>query len=363
MDKAVYQELLSKADKTRVFLSMPYIKGVSPLCLDQAQADAVIDAKTGIERRSGVFRLNEAGLSCLDHGGLYGDAVFEGIRIDKRRVWLLKEHIQRLIESAKLLDIVVPYSREELVEIILQLSKEAMGYAEQNAYLRPIVTRGLGDLGINPKKCLAPTVYIICSTISLYPAETYADGIDLAIARHIRRNHQRNLDPRAKTNNYLNNILALIETQKTGCLETLMLTDEGYVAEATADNIFLIDAKAAVPCLRYPAAHYALVGLTRNTVIDCARELGFDCVEDPCILPSDLTGEHKEVFMTGTAAGIMPIRSIDGLACAGERPHTKRLMEMLALRMTKENAALSIDADADAKKQYIESPFEINLKV
>ncbi len=351
-------DLSAQAQKARVFLSMPYIPGITPACMEADGIHRFMDESSGIERRDGYFRVRDAALSPFDHGNLYGDGVFEGIRIDNRRVLMLREHIDRWFKSASRLGLRFPYSREEIAQIIVRLCRETFVGDEKSGYLRPVLTRGIGNLGVNPAKCIAPTVYIICSSILLYPRERYETGIDVAIARKIRRNDVRHLDPNIKTNNYLNNVLALIETRPTGALETIMLTDDGYVAEATADNIFIAESVNGHNRLTVPDARYALVGMTRNLVIDTARHLGFEIVESGTLLPTDFIGTSREVFITGTACGLMPVCHIDGLSAAqpGHRPLLDKIRAALADRSIDDDVSFCIDNDEHALAEYMAGP-------
>lgn len=339
----IAESLRASLEKTRVFMSMPYLEGITPRCMSDSRVRHLV-SDTGIERRDGIFRLDEASLSPFDHGNLYGDAVFEGIRIDSRRVLLLREHIDRWLKSAERIGLESPYGREELCRIILELCRESLGKDGTRGYLRPVMTRGIGNLGVNPWKCIAPTVYIACSSIALYPDECYEEGIDIAIARRIRRNDARHLDPNIKTNNYLNNVLALLETRETGAKETLMLTNDGYVAEATADNIFVAEEVGGRRILRCPASRYALVGLTRATILASARGIGFEVVEDDAMLPTDFIGAEREVFITGTACGLLPVRSVDGHKTATERP----LLALLRAEMLRRHASVGYAIDVEA---------------
>ncbi len=350
--KLVAAELQRTAAKTRVFLSMPYIQGLTPQCMERPDLHAFTDSQ-GFERRDGIFKLHEAGLSPLDHGNLYGDAVFEGIRIDKRRILMLKEHVDRWIHSAQRLEIPFPYSRAQLCDILVQLTKAALDAKGTSGYLRPVLTRGMGNLGVNPAKCIAPSLYIVASSITLYPPERYQQGIDVTIARHIRRNDARFLDPNIKTNNYLNNVFALLETRHSGALETLMLTHDGYVAEATADNLFVAEHIEDKNILKVPAPQYALVGLTRQLVLNAAQKLGFHIIEDAHMLPTDLIGPTREVFITGTACGLMPVLSIDGLPTAppDKRPLIQQLSQtMTSLALLEQNA---FDIDSGNLEHYL----------
>ncbi len=356
----VAEALRANLNRTRIFLSMPYIEGITPSCMRAAGVRKWTDGD-GLERRDGYFDAADAGLSPFDHGNLYGDAVFEGIRIDDRRVLLLREHIDRWINSANRLGIAFPYDRTQLCEIIAELSRQALGKDGRSGYLRPVLTRGIGNLGVNPQKCIGPTVYAICSAIALYPQSSYERGIDVAIARDIRRNDACHLDPNIKTNNYLNNVFALLETKHAGAYETLMLTRDGYVAEATADNIFVAQERNGHRELRCPASRYALEGLTRALIMKSAQELGFDVAEDGKMLPTDFVGANREVFITGTACGLMPVRSIDGLETAGEghRPLLDMLRSKMAELSVEPSYSFGIDSDSAALKRYMSEPTKL----
>ena len=361
---AVIEEIRAMAAHTRVFLSMPYIQGVSPMCLDHAPDHSVAsELSEGITRRAGYFSLSEAGLSPIDHGGLYGDGVFEGIRVMHSRVILLKEHIERWFRSADRLGLHFPYTREELAQIILEVSRQALGDTTE-AYLRPVLTRGMGYLGVSPFRCIAPTLYIIAASVLLYPRQQYEEGIDIAIARHIRRNDVTHLDPNIKTCNYLNNILAHLETRERGVVETLMLTNEGFLAEATTDNLFIVQEEKGIPTLIYPKAAYALVGLTRNLVISVAQNLGFATRESSTLLPHDLIGPSREVFITGTACGIMPIQSVDGMptASGNARPYSSRLRQAVQDAMLHTHGmGISVHSSEKELHTYMTSDFAVSV--
>ena len=352
----IIENLQGMARHTRVFASMPYVENITPVCMEKPEVRSFFDASIHGWRRDGIFALNEIGLSPLDHGNLYGDAVFEGIRVENRRIILLKEHIFRWFESAQRIGLKFPYTESEIAEILVKLCKETLENGGTDAYIRPVLTRGIGNLGVNPAKCLAPTLYIICSSISLYPADCYKKGIDMSIARKIRRNDPSHLDPNIKSNNYLNNVLALLETYETGAHETIMLTNDGYIAEATADNLFVaerIDDHLRLTC---PAPEYALVGTTRNLVIQAAREIGMEVIESPTLLPTDLIGPNREVFITGTACGLMPVRSIDGLPTASNHDILNRLREPIQALKKRHAYGLSIDANSEEIQSYMQIP-------
>src|SRR6267154_2299119 len=215
----------------------------------------------------------EATISVFDHGLLYGDGIFEGIRAYNGRVFKLKEHIDRLFCSAKAILLNVPLTSAQLVEAVLQTCRRNK---VRDAYIRLVVTRGVGGLGLNPNKCHSPSVIIIADRIQLYPPEYYERGLDLITVPTVRNLHSA-LNPAIKSLNYLNNILAKIEANNGGCEEAIMLNAEGFVSECTGDNIFIVKAgQMFTP----PLSAGALYGITRSVVIDLARESGI-AVSEP----------------------------------------------------------------------------------
>ncbi len=263
---------------------------------------------------------DKAVVSVFDHGLLYGDGVFEGIRSYDSLVFKLKEHIDRLYRSADAIELKIPMSKSQMSEAVIKTLK-ANGL--KNAYIRLVVTRGAGDLGLDPRKCKTPTVFIITDKISLYPKEFYQDGLAIVTAK-TKRNLATALDPRIKSLNYLNNILAKIDAIKAGTEEAIMLTYNDYVAECTGDNIFMISGGRLVTP---PSDIGALEGITRDAVIGLAEKLGIG-FEEKMIKIEDLY-TADEVFLTGTAAEIIPVTMIDKRPINGGKPGevTKRLMD------------------------------------
>ncbi len=263
---------------------------------------------------------SEASISIFDHGFLYGDGCFEGIRAYNGRVFRLEEHMDRLYDSAKALNLDVPYTQEALTSLVL----EACRVNElQDAYIRPIITRGEGDLGLDPRKCADPTVLIIAREFpTLYGEELYETGLKLATVSW-RRNSPETLPPNIKSMNYLNNILGKIEANQKGVDEGLFLDLNGFVSEATADNIFLINDGVVVT----PPAHNSLVGITRRTAMELAEDQGFPMEEKPVTMFD--VYQADEIFITGTAAEIAPIVEVDGREVGDGTPGriTKRLMQ------------------------------------
>ncbi|MDX9722499.1 MAG: aminotransferase class IV [Myxococcota bacterium] len=366
VDTNVLKELEKLAQRSKVFVSMPYVRGLTPTVMEQEGRFVRVQTDEGIERRHGVFNLNEAALSVMDHGTLYGDGAFEGILISNSRLFVFREHIKRWWRSAETMKIRMPYSPAELAYEIVKLVRESGFGAHESAYLRPVVTRGFGNLGINPAKCVAPTIFVISSTITLYPPERYETGIELTVARTTRRPGRRFLDPNVKSCNYLNNIYALLETAGR-TLETLMLTADGFVAEATADNLFLVrknegwETDPSRVTLETPVRDYCLVGITRNLVMQQARAEGYQVLERADMLPSDLLTENREVFMTGTGCGMMPIIALDGCPIGDGTPGpvTKKLLTRIRDRMRDKDYGLSIDATEAETQAYLEAPLVV----
>jgi branched-chain amino acid aminotransferase len=254
---------------------------------------------------------NKATVSVFDHGLLYGDGVFEGIRSYNGRVFMLAEHVARLYKSAKAIALEIPMTQDEMAAAVVKTCK-----ANQclNGYIRLVVTRGVGTLGLNPFTCKQPQVIIIAAAIQLYPAELYEKGLRLVTVGTIR-NHTESVNPMIKSLNYLNNILAKIEAINSGTVEAVMLNHAGYVAEATGDNIFAVSGRKL---MTPPSSAGALLGITRNVVMDIARQQGLE-VSEPMMTRYDLY-TADEVFLTGTAAEIIGVGEIDRRAIGDGKP-------------------------------------------
>lgn len=261
----------------------------------------------------------EAKVSVFDHGLLYGDGVFEGIRIYHGRVFKLKEHLERLYNGAHCLALEIPLSQEEMTHAVLETCRANQ---LRDGYIRLVVTRGVGDLGLDPRKCPVASVFIIATSISLYPEEFYQKGLPL-ITCATRRNAPDALNGAIKSLNYLNNIMAKLETVRAGVPEGIMLTTDGYVAECTGDNIFLVYGNRL---LTPPDYIGNLPGITRNTVMELAAEEGMVVSEELFRLNSVYCAE--EVFVTGTAAEIVPVVDVDGrrIGAGKPGPTTQRLL-------------------------------------
>jgi branched-chain amino acid aminotransferase len=262
-----------------------------------------IDGKYSSER--------DAKISVFDHGLLYGDGIFEGIRAYNGRVFKLKEHIDRLFYSAKAILLDVPLSHSALMKATVETCR---ANKIRDGYIRLIVTRGKGTLGLNPRSCKKPSVIIIADKIQVYPPELYARGMDIVTVPTVRNLHSA-VNPAIKSLNYLNNILAKIEANNAGVEEAVMLNVEGFVAECTADNLFIVKNGAL---FTPPLSAGALYGITRQTVLELAEASGVK-VSEPNLTRYDLFNAD-ECFLTGTGAELIPVVKIDGRVIGSGKP-------------------------------------------
>ncbi len=264
---------------------------------------------------------DDAKVSVFDHGLLYGDGVFEGIRVYNSKIFELDAHMDRLYESAKVLRLAIPMDKATLIDAT---EKTVAANDIVNGYIRLVVTRGTGTLGLNPFVCKKGMVIIIADNIQLYPEELYEKGMKI-ISASTMRNHPMALPPQVKSLNYLNNILAKIEALDSDVMEAIMYNHQGYVAEATGDNVFVI--KNGV-IYTPPVSSGSLVGITRNVVIDLAKKEGIEVVEKN-LTRYDLY-VSEEFFLTGTAAEVIGIVEIDGRTIGAGQPGpiTKLLRKM-----------------------------------
>jgi branched-chain amino acid aminotransferase len=252
-----------------------------------------------------------AKISVFDHGLLYGDGVFEGIRAYNGRVFRLKEHIDRLFKSAKAILLTIPLSPDEMAQAVVDTCRKNK---LRDGYIRLVVTRGVGTLGLNPNRCINPSVIIIAGKIQLYPEELYRKGLEIITVPTVRNLHSA-LNPAIKSLNYLNNVLAKIEALNGGCEEAVMLNAEGFVSECTGDNIFILSGGRL---LTPPLSAGALYGITREVVLDLAQEAGIKTGE-PNLTRYDLFNAD-ECFLTGTGAELIPVVKIDGRPVGTGKP-------------------------------------------
>lgn len=252
-----------------------------------------------------------AKISVFDHGLLYGDGIFEGIRAYHGRVFKLKEHIARLFFSAKAILLTIPMSQAEVMCAVVETCRRNR---IRDGYIRLVVTRGVGGLGLNPNRCKRPSVIVIAGKIQLYPPEYYERGLEIITVPTVRNLHSA-LNPAIKSLNYLNNVLAKIEANNGGCEEAVMLNAEGFVSECTGDNIFIVrGGQLHTP----PLSAGALYGITRGVVIELAKDVGMSVAE------SNLTRydlfNADECFLTGTGAELIPVVKIDGRVIGSGKP-------------------------------------------
>jgi branched-chain amino acid aminotransferase len=253
----------------------------------------------------------DAVISVFDHGFLYGDGVFEGIRVYSGNVFRLDAHLKRLFESAQSIMLKIPYTQDEMTQLIVDTIRKNQ---LDSAYIRVVISRGKGNLGLDPSSCAKPNVIIIAEELVMYPKEFYERGIKIASVAS-RRNRPDVLSPQIKSLNYLNNILVKLEANQAGVEEALMLNDQGYVTEGSADNIFIVkNGVVYTP----PVYLGALEGITRNAIIDVARAKGLEVRESPFTRHDVYVAD--EVFLTGTAVEVIAVTDVDGRKIRDGKP-------------------------------------------
>ncbi len=262
----------------------------------------------------------QATVSVFDHGLLYGDGVFEGIRVYARRIFRLEQHLDRIYDSAKAIALEIPLERAAMTAALRDTVK---ANRKENGYIRLIVTRGVGDLGVDPTKCPKPTVIVIVTDIQVYPAELYARGIKVITSATRQVSHEA-FDARVKSLNYLKNVLAKIDANRAGAQEAIMLNADGFVGECTADNLFVVKHGTL---LTPSPQDGALEGITRGALLELAGEARIPAREQRLTRYDVYTAD--ECFLSGTGAEVMPIAEVDGrkIGTATPGPVTKRLSE------------------------------------
>lgn len=275
----------------------------------------------------------EATVSVFDHGLLYGDGVFEGIRVYERRVFRLEQHLDRLWDSAKAIALEIPLDRAAMVEA---LRTTIAANRKENGYIRLVVTRGAGDLGVDPTRCPRPTVIIIVTDIQVYPAELYARGVKVITSATRQVSHEA-FDARVKSLNYLKNVLAKIDANRAGAHEAIMLNADGFVGECTADNLFVVKHGAL---LTPSPQDGALEGITRGALLELAGEARIPAREQRLTRYDVYTAD--ECFLSGTGAEVMPIAEVDGrrIGTATPGPVTKRLLDAFHALVRREGAPI-----------------------
>lgn len=278
----------------------------------------------------GTWRTREtATVSVFDHSFLYGDGIFEGIRVYRGEIFRLKAHLKRLYDGAKALLLPVPYAPEDLGKILKEAVKKD---GLSNGYIRLVITRGQGPLGMDPFTCSKPSTIVIVDSIRLYPEEYYQKGIPV-ISSAFRRNSPDSLDPRIKSLNYLNNILAKMQARQAGAQEAILLNHQGHIAECTGDNLIVVkDGQLKVP----RGWHGALEGITLDAVLEIARSLDLP-VSDATLTLYDLY-TADELMLTGTAAEIVPVSTVDGRELSKNRPIFDRLNAEFHRRIQEDSA-------------------------
>ncbi len=302
---------MKTTDADAVVIDEPQARETAVEPVTETRAGAATAKEPQIYIDGKFYAQSEAKVSVFDHGLLYGDGIFEGIRFYNGRVFRLEEHLGRLWDSARSIRLEIPMSVREMTEALLETIREN-GLRE--GYIRLLVTRGVGNLGLNPEQCKRPSVIIIAASVTLYPEAMYQKGLTVVTCA-TRRTNPGALNPAVKSLNYLNNVMARIEANLAGADEALMLNDAGNVAECTADNVFIIKrGHIFTP----PITAGALRGITRGIVFEIAAELGLKVVE------TDITRHDvfiaDECFLTGTAAEIIPVIEVDGRRIGTGKP-------------------------------------------
>ena len=271
----------------------------------------------------------EARISVFDHGFLYGDGIFEGIRVYNGNIFRLREHLVRLYESAKSILLEIPHTLEEMEKLVVEAVRKNK---LRDAYIRLVVSRGVGDLGLDPTKCHKPSVVIIVDQVTLYAKELYENGLEI-VTVPTRRNVPDALNPKIKSLNYLNNVLVKIEANRAGVGEALMVNADGYVAECSGDNIFTVKRGVVYTPPTYLGA---LEGITRQAIIDICDRVGYTVKEEPFTRHDVYVSD--EVFLTGTAAEVIAVVNVDGRTIGSGKPgkHTQKLLEAFR-KMVKED--------------------------
>ena len=275
----------------------------------------------------------EARVSVFDHGLLYGDGVFEGIRAYNGKIFRLDEHLARLYDSAKAIDLAIPLTKAEMTEVIKETLRQN---SLRDAYIRPIVTRGRGDLGLDPLKCAKPTVIVIAVTWGAMYGDLYEKGLR-AICVSVRRTPPESMPPNVKSLNYLNNILAKIEANHRGVDEAIFFDTKGHVSEGSGDNIFVVKDGVIIT----PPTLNNLRGITRMVVLEIAAKMGITLLERDLGYFDLYTAD--EVFVTGTAAEVAPIREIDGRVIGNGKPGPITRQMMAAFRTATQKEGTPIE--------------------
>jgi branched-chain amino acid aminotransferase len=279
----------------------------------------------------------EARISVLDHGLLYGDGVFEGIRVYGGRPFLLDEHLDRLAASARAIVLELPAERAEIAALCREAAERA---GLDDGYLRLVVTRGAGALGVSPHTCPRASLIVIAAPLTLYPAERYRKGVRL-VTSSLRRSASDALPPQVKSLNYLTSVLASIEARRQGADEAVLLNAQGLIAECTADNLFLVSrGRVLTPAV----ASGALAGITRALVVQLLTAEGIECAE-AALTPVD-AWTADELFLTGTGAEIVPVCEIDGRPLPAARPVTERVRAAFAAYVEASARAAVVEASA-----------------
>lgn len=379
IERGSRERLSRNAKNSLVYMMVPVVEGVTPaVLLDDGVSRDFTSKLDGSRFREGVFRTNEVGLSAFEHSVLYGDGFFAGIRMitgkdGQLRIPHLREHMMRFWDNAATLDTYLHLHPADLAFRLMQsaqVRENLVDSKEPPNYFRLVGSRGAGDLGINPNRCVGNTLFALVTTIGLYQPSAYTEGMELGLIKNHRKALGDNIPPQVKaTGAYVAYMLGLQEVMPEGFHEGVLLTDEGYVTEATVANLFIVKRRNGWERDRSSVElHTAndslcLNGITRAHAIAVAQRLGYTVLKRNDILPAEFYGSNAEVFMTGTGAQLVPVRSVDGKqvgdGVAG--PVTEELLQIMRADL-RENSEFSIPIAATERQllEYMSSPSPIS---
>ncbi len=350
--------------RARIFVSMPYVDGVSPRILADAERFLDRSASAQIERREGVFELDEIGFSPLDHGCLYGDGVFEDVSLAFDRLFVLQEHLAVLYDSARKVSIRIPYNESQMARRVLR-TVDAAGF-DQNprGRIRIMVTRGLGSLDIHPRESLAPTVSIIAFRLPSRNGSIMEEPVELALSRRVRRQNRDVIDPNIRSCSGLNSILGLLESAIKGKRDTILVNTRGIVTEAASGHIFFIyrgqdwENNPARATVITPSPEHCLAGIARDLVLLETRRLGFSVREADDMHAIDFAGADRECFSMSADCTLTPVTRIENRTIGDGRPGpvTEKIAAVIATDKQNPEYGLSIAANRDEVARYFEQP-------
>ena len=363
-DSSPLDALSALGRNTRVFVSMPYVEGITPRILARSDGAGLDRSNESTRRREGIFALDEIGLSPLDRGSLFGDGVIEDISFAYEQIFLLNEHLANLYDGARKVSIKIPYRRDALAWRIAQTVR-ATGLADDDhGRIRVMVTRGLGDLDIHPQTGLASTVSITACRLETREIPSLEKPIELSLSRKVRRQNKDVVDPNIRSCSSLNSILGVLESSIKGKRETIMVNTQGIVAEATSGHLFFVfrgkgwESNPARATLITPSPEHCLASIARDLTMLETRRLGFSVREADDMQAIDFAGPDRECFTISAECRLTPVTSIENRAVGdGEvGPVTEKISAAIALDKRNPEYGLNLTADRSGVARYVEQP-------